>query len=106
MMVMVPIMSIGGIVMAIQEDPGLSWLVWVSVPVLLVIVLLLVRRLMPLFQRMQNNIDDINGVMREQIMGIRVVLAFVREKHKAQSFTGDNATLNDSYVRSDRLIFN
>ena len=104
MMVMVPIMSIGGIVMAIQEDPGLSWLVWVSVPVLLVIVLLLVRRLMPLFQRMQNNIDDINGVMREQIMGIRVVRAFVREKHEAQRFTGANATLTDTSVRIGRLF--
>src|SRR5699024_4652752 len=102
--VMVPIMSIGGIVMAIQEDPGLSWLVWVSVPVLLVIVLLLVRRLMPLFQRMQNNIDDINGVMREQIMGIRVVRAFVREKHEAQRFTGANATLTDTSVRIGRLF--
>ena len=103
-MVMVPIMAIGGIVMAIQEDPGLSWLVWVSVPVLLVIVLLLVRRLMPLFQRMQDNLDAINGVMREQIMGIRVVRAFVREKHEAQRFTDANATLTDTSVRIGRLF--
>ena len=103
-MVMVPIMSIGGIIMAIQEDPGLSWLVWVSVPVLLVIVLLLVRKLMPLFQRMQDNIDAINGVMREQIMGIRVVRAFVREKHEAQRFTDANATLTDTSVRIGRLF--
>ncbi|MGO2996262.1 MAG: ABC transporter permease, partial [Brachybacterium alimentarium] len=90
-MVMVPIMSIGGIVMAIQEDPGLSWLVWVSVPVLMVIVGLLVTKLMPLFQRMQDNIDSINGVMREQIMGIRVVRAFVREKHETARFEDANA---------------
>ena len=103
-MVMVPIMSIGGIIMAIQEDPGLSWLVWVSVPVLLVIVLLLVRKLMPLFQRMQDNIDAINGVMREQIMGIRVVRAFVREKHETRRFTDANATLTDTSVRIGRLF--
>ena len=68
-MVAVPIMAVGGIIMAIREDPGLSWLVWVSVPVLLVIVAWIVARLMPLFQRMQDNIDDVNGVMREQIQG-------------------------------------
>ncbi|MFJ6042570.1 ABC transporter ATP-binding protein [Brachybacterium paraconglomeratum] len=103
-MVMVPIMSIGGIVMAIQEDPGLSWLVWVSVPVLMVIVGLLVTRLMPLFQRMQDNIDSINGVMREQIMGIRVVRAFVREGHETGRFRDANATLTDTSVRIGRLF--
>ena len=103
-MVMVPIMSTGGIVMAIQEDPGLSWLVWVSVPVLMVIVGLLVTRLMPLFQRMQYNIDSINGVMREQIMGIRVVRAFVREEHETGRFRDANATLTDTSVRIGRLF--
>ncbi|MGP4917218.1 ABC transporter ATP-binding protein [Brachybacterium tyrofermentans] len=103
-MVMVPIMSIGGIVMAIQEDPGLSWLVWVAVPVLMVIVGLLVTKLMPLFQRMQDNIDSINSVMREQIMGIRVVRAFVREKHETARFEDANATLTDTSVRIGRLF--
>jgi ATP-binding cassette subfamily B protein len=103
-MVMVPIMSIGGIIMAIQEDPGLSWLVWVSVPVLMVIVGFLVTRLMPLFQRMQDNIDSINGVMREQIMGIRVVRAFVREEHETGRFRDANATLTDTSVRIGRLF--
>ncbi|MDN6486355.1 MAG: ABC transporter ATP-binding protein/permease [Ancrocorticia sp.] len=103
-MVMVPIMSIGGIIMAVQEDPGLSWLVWVSVPVLLIIVGLLVRLLMPLFTRMQGNIDSINGVMREQIMGIRVVRAFVREDHETGRFTDANAILTDTSVRIGRLF--
>ena len=103
-MVMVPIMSIGGIIMAVQEDPGLSWLVWVSVPVLLIIVGLLVRLLMPLFTRMQGNIDSINGVMREQIMGIRVVRAFVREDHETARFTDANAVLTDTSVRIGRLF--
>ena len=103
-MVMVPIMSIGGIIMAVQEDAGLSWLVWVSVPVLLLIVGLLVRLLMPLFSRMQDNIDSIHGVMREQIMGIRVVRAFVREDHEAKRFTDANAVLTDTSVRIGRLF--
>ncbi|MDN5819935.1 MAG: ABC transporter ATP-binding protein/permease [Brachybacterium sp.] len=103
-MVMVPIMSIGGIVMAIREDPGLSWLVWVAVPVLVLIVGLLVTRLMPLFQRMQDNIDSINSVMREQIMGIRVVRAFVRERHETARFESANATLTVTSVRIGRLF--
>ena len=104
MMVMVPIMSIGGIIMAIREDPGLSWLVWVSVPVLILIVGLLIIRLMPLFQRMQDNIDAINGVMREQIMGIRVVRAFVREQHETARFTDANAALTRTSVNIGRLF--
>lgn len=103
-MVMVPIMSVGGIIMAVQEDAGLSWLVWVSVPILLVIVGIIVGLLMPLFQRMQDNIDAINGVMREQIMGIRVVRAFVRERHEAERFTDANAALTDTSVRIGRLF--
>ncbi len=103
-MVMVPIMSIGGIIMAVREDAGLSWLVWVSVPVLLALVGIIVAMLMPLFQRMQDNIDAINGVMREQIMGIRVVRAFVRETHETQRFTDANAILTDTSVRIGRLF--
>ncbi|HLS33912.1 MAG TPA: ABC transporter ATP-binding protein, partial [Brevibacterium sp.] len=96
--------SIGGIVMAIQEDPGMSWLVWVSVPILLLIVGALVSRLMPLFERMQSNIDDVNEVMREQIIGIRVVRAFVREKHEAERFTDANAALTKTSVSIGRLF--
>lgn len=103
-MVAVPIMAVGGIIMAIREDPGLSWLVWVSVPVLLVIVAWIVARLMPLFQRMQDNIDDVNGVMREQIQGIRVVRAFVRERHETRRFTDANAALTETSVRIGRLF--
>lgn len=102
--VMVPIMSVGGIVMAIREDPGLSWLVWTSVPVLLVILVILMTILMPLFQKMQDAIDSINGVMREQIMGIRVVRAFRRERYETDRFTDANSTLTDISVRIGRLF--
>ena len=103
-MVTAPIMAVGGIIMAVREDPGLSWLVWVSVPVLIVIVGLIASRLMPLFQRMQTNIDAINTVMREQIVGIRVVRAFVREEHEAERFTGANADLTRTSVAIGRLF--
>ncbi len=103
-MVMVPIMSVGGVIMAVQEDAGLSWLVWVSVPLLLVVVGILVFLLLPLFKKMQGNIDSINSIMREQIMGIRVVRAFVREEYEATRFREANAVLTDTSVRIGRLF--
>lgn len=103
-MVAVPIMAVGGILMAVQEDPGLSWLVWVSVPVLLVIVGVIVARLMPLFRRMQDEIDAVNGVMREQVTGIRVVRAFARERHEAERFTDANGALARTSVLIGRLF--
>ncbi|MDF9278183.1 ABC transporter ATP-binding protein [Arthrobacter sp. EH-1B-1] len=94
-MVAAPIMCIGGIFMALREEPALSWLVWVSVPALFVVVGFLVWRLMPLFRTMQVKIDNINGVLREQITGIRVVRAFVREPYEAQRFGRANRELTD-----------
>lgn len=89
-MVSTPIMCIGGIIMALREDAGLSWLVWVSVPLLVAVVGFLVVKLMPLFRSMQDRIDDINGVLREQIIGIRVVRAFTRERFEAARFGDAN----------------
>jgi ATP-binding cassette subfamily B multidrug efflux pump len=94
-MVAAPIMCIGGILMALREDLQLSWLVWVSVPLLVAVVGYLVWRLMPLFRTMQEKIDNINGVLREQITGIRVVRAFVREPHEARRFGRANRELTD-----------
>lgn len=94
-MVSAPIMCVGGIIMAVREDLQLSWLVWVSVPALFVVVGFLVWKLMPLFRTMQTKIDGINGVLREQITGIRVVRAFVREPYEARRFDQSNRELTD-----------
>ena len=103
-MVATPIMCIGGIIMALREDLDLSWLVWVSVPVLVVVVGYLVVRLMPLFRSMQKKIDRINGVLREQIIGIRVVRAFVREPHEAQRFGEANRELTEVSLKIGALF--
>ncbi|KGM18004.1 ABC transporter ATP-binding protein [Corynebacterium auriscanis] len=103
-MVMAPIMSIGGIIMAVREDVHLSWLLWVSVPVLLIVVGFLVSRLVPMFTAMQDKIDTINEIMREQITGIRVVRAFVREDHEAQRFAAANRDITDISVRIGRVF--
>ncbi|GAA3862990.1 ABC transporter ATP-binding protein [Leifsonia kafniensis] len=103
-MVSTPIMCIGGIVMALREDAGLSWLVWVSVPLLFVIVGFLVYLLMPLFRLMQDRIDGINSVLREQIVGIRVVRAFVREPFESERYRTANENLTRVSVRVGNIF--
>lgn len=103
-MVSTPIMCIGGIIMALREDISLSWLVWVSVPVLIVVVGYIVVRLMPLFRSMQKKIDRINEVLREQIIGIRVVRAFVREPYETERFGDANKELTDVSLKIGALF--
>ncbi len=92
-MISAPIMAIGGIIMALREDAGMSWLVWASVAILAVIVGFLVWLLLPLFRQMQDRVDDINSVLREQIMGIRVVRAFVREPFEENRYRVANQNI-------------
>ncbi len=103
-MVSAPIMCVGGIIMALKEDPGLSWLVWASVPLLLVVVGVLIVFLMPLFRQMQERIDGINGVLREQITGLRVIRAFTREPHETQRFEDANSKLTLVGLRVGNLF--
>lgn len=103
-MVMAPIMMIGGIIMALREDAGLAWLVWASVAILAVIVGFLVWLLMPLFRQMQDRVDDINGVLREQIMGIRVVRAFVREPFEEDRYRVANQNITRVSVRVGQVF--
>jgi ATP-binding cassette subfamily B multidrug efflux pump len=98
-MVSTPIMCVGGIIMALREDVGLSWLLWVSVPFLLVVVSVLVYLLLPLFRLMQDRIDGINGVLREQITGIRVVRAFVREPYESERYERANMAITTVSVK-------
>lgn len=103
-MVAAPIMAIGGIIMAIREDAGLSWLVAVAVAALLGILSVLIVKLIPLFQAMQAKLDSINGTLREQITGIRVVRAFVREAYEEARFAEENRDITDISVRIGRLF--
>ena len=86
MLITAPIMSIGGIFMAVHQNAGLSWLLLISVPVLALANYLIVSRLMPIFRRLQRQIDGINRVMREQLSGIRVIRAFAREPFERNRF--------------------
>jgi ATP-binding cassette subfamily B protein len=86
MLVTAPLLAIGGIVMAVQQDVGLSWLIAVAVPALLVVAGLIIARMVPLFRQFQKKLDAVNRVMREQLTGVRVVRAFVRESIEAERF--------------------
>jgi ATP-binding cassette subfamily B protein len=97
-------MCIGGIIFALREDAGLSWLVWVSVPLLFVIVGFLVFLLLPLFRLMQDRIDGINSVLREQIMGIRVVRAFVREPFESERYQRANEAITVVSVKVGNIF--
>jgi ATP-binding cassette subfamily B protein len=104
LLVTTPIMMVGGIIMALREDVGLSWLVAVAVPLLGLCVGLVISRMVPWFGRMQTSLDGVNRVMREQITGIRVVRAFVREEHEEARFAEANGRLTNAGLRVGRLM--
>jgi ATP-binding cassette, subfamily B, multidrug efflux pump len=103
MLVVAPIMCVAGIIMALREDVGLSWLLLVCVPALLISIGLIVIRMVPQFRLMQERIDDVNRVLREQLSGIRVVRAFVRERAESTRFADANTRLTDTALRVGKL---
>ena len=102
-MVSAPISMIGGIFMALRQDVPLSVIIAVAVPVLAIAVGLVIRKMIPQFRLMQTSIDSVNRVMREQITGIRVVRAFVREDFETERFGVANATLTSTALNVGRL---
>ncbi|MGO1972118.1 MAG: ABC transporter ATP-binding protein [Propionibacteriaceae bacterium] len=103
-MVAAPITMVGGVIMAIRENAGLAWLLVVCVPVLIIAVGLIISRMGPLFRVMQTRIDTVNRVLREQITGIRVVRAFVREPYESQRFGTANAELTGTTTSVGRYM--
>jgi ATP-binding cassette subfamily B protein len=97
-------MCVGGVFMALRQDVYLSSLLLVIVPTLLVCVVLIISRMRPLFRSMQKKIDLINRVLREQIGGVRVIRAFVKDTHERERFDGASTDLMDVSVRVGRLM--
>ncbi len=95
MLVSAPLLAIGGIFFALAQDVGLSWLIWVSVLSILVVAAFVVSRMVPLFRSYQKKLDAVNRVLREQLTGIRVVRAFVRERIEEERFRGANTDIMD-----------
>ena len=104
LMVTAPIMMVGGVIMALREDVGLSWLLVVSVPALLISMGVVISRMLPSYRVMQVRIDAVNKTLREQITGIRVVRAFVREPFEARRFEAANRELTNVALRVGRWM--
>ncbi len=99
-----PIMMIGGVIMALREDVGLSWLIVAAVVVLAAVIGGIILQTMPLFRRMQTLTDTLNRVLREQIAGLRVIRAFVREPYEADRFAEANADVSDTAMKVGRRM--
>jgi len=104
LLVTAPIMAIGGVFMALRQDVELSALLVLVVPALMVGVGLVIRQMRPIFGVMQERLDSINGVMREQIMGIRVIRAFVKEEYETDRFGEANRQNMDIAIRAGKLM--
>ncbi|MFG3228628.1 ABC transporter ATP-binding protein [Kitasatospora sp. NPDC048194] len=104
LMVAAPIMCVGGIIMALNQDVPLSGLLLAVIPALGVVVTLLVRALRPKFRSMQKKIDTVNRVLREQITGIRVIRAFVKDDHEQTRFAEANEDLTQVSRAVGRLM--
>ncbi|WP_328677955.1 ABC transporter ATP-binding protein/permease [Streptomyces sp. NBC_00322] len=104
LMVSAPIMCVGGIIMALGQDVPLSAVLLAVVPVLGIAVSLIVKKMRPLFRTMQERLDTVNRVLREQITGNRVIRAFVRDEYEAGRFRGANNELTDVSLSTGRLM--
>ena len=102
--VQAPIMMIGGIIMALQEDAGLAWIMAVAVPALAVAIAIIIWRMVPWFRTMQDAVDRVNRILREQITGVRVVRAFVREDVERARFADANTTYTDAATAVGKLM--
>ena len=104
LLVAAPITAVGGVIMALREDVGLSAILLFAVPALVIPITLIVRRMIPQFRLIQERIDLVNRVLREQITGIRVVRAFVREPDEVRRFAAVNDDLTEASLVAGRLM--
>jgi ATP-binding cassette subfamily B protein len=104
MIIMSPIMAIGGVIMAFQLDAKLTWVLAVVIPVITAVVVLVATRAMPMFRTIQARIDRINLVLREGLTGVRVIRAFNRVQHETQRFDAANQDLTSISIRVNKLM--
>jgi len=104
MMIMAPIMAIGGVIMAFQKDARLTWVLGVAIPLLAAIIILVASRGLPLFRAIQAKIDRINLVMREGLTGVRVVRAFDRVDHQKERFDDANKDLTATSITVNKIM--
>lgn len=99
-----PIMCIGGIIMAHTVDTGLSKILLVIIPLMLLFIGVMATMILPLFTKMQKNVDALNLVLRENLTGIRVIRAFNRQEYEKERFGNANKALTDVAIRINRIM--
>ncbi|MHB8893393.1 MAG: ABC transporter ATP-binding protein, partial [Candidatus Limnocylindrales bacterium] len=104
MMISAPILTVGGVIMALRQDVPLTGILLVIIPIMAILIGVVMSRAIPLFQAMQKKIDRINLVMRETLTGVRVIRAFVRTDHEEERFDEASLDLMDTGLRVNRLF--
>lgn len=98
-----PLMAIGGIIMAVRLSLNLSTIFTVSIPIIVIGIIIILKKSMPLFIKVQNKLDDINLVMRENILGVRVIKSFNLEEKQKERFNKKNKELTVSSIASQNM---
>jgi ATP-binding cassette, subfamily B, multidrug efflux pump len=104
MMISAPMMAIGGIIMALREDRQLTWVLAIAIPILAGVIAVIASRMIPLFRKIQGKIDRINLVLREKLVGIRVIRAFNMVEHEAKRFDDANVDLTENYIKVNKIM--
>jgi len=104
MLIQAPVTAIGGIILALQKDSGLAWIIVVVIPILATLILTVAVKGFPLFQAIQKKIDKINLILRENLTGIRVIRAFDRGAAERVRFNEANRDLTDTAIRVNRMF--
>jgi ATP-binding cassette subfamily B multidrug efflux pump len=104
MLIMAPIMAVGGVIMALRQDKALTWVLGVVIPVIAVVIIFTATKALPLFRQIQKKIDRINLVLREALTGVRVVRAFNRIEHERERFDVANVDLTNVSIRVNKIM--
>jgi ATP-binding cassette, subfamily B, multidrug efflux pump len=104
MMIWAPIMAIGGIIMAVNQDVVLSWIFVALLPIMAIIIFFVMKKAIPIFKAMQVKLDRLNQVAREQLMGIRVIRSFNRDQYETKRFNDANLDLTQTAVKVNRIM--
>jgi len=104
MLITAPFTLIAGIILALNQDVGLAWILVVAIPILVASIVLLMSKAIPLFRIMQKKLDKLNLILDEGLTGVRVVRAFDRQKYEEQRFDEANLDLTNVSIRVNRLV--
>ncbi len=102
--VLAPVMCVGGVVLSVQKNPPLSLILVICIPVIVLVLITILRKVMPVFTSMQSKLDKVNMVLRENITGVRVIRAFTAESREEDRFEEANADMTAASIRSQTLV--